>query len=555
MKLQSAPGLPIALVHLALAGALALGALAASGARAQTVQAPLPSFAEMEAAGARIGVIRVLPQPIFDTSDPEEDRPLFRWANRMHVRTRPGVIERSLLFKPGDLLSVRVLDETERLLHAQRFLYDVQFKPVAWHDGVVDIDVLTRDTWSFDPGISVGHSGGITTSGLRLKEYNFLGTGVAVAVGRSRDVDRTSRELQLANTHLFGSWVSASYDHASNSDGRRDAFNVTRPFYELDARWALGVSASRDDRIDPVYVAGEVASEYRHRERKAEVFGGWSDGLVGGRVQRTSLGLNLQDDAYALEPGRVPPAVLPADEKLVGPFVRFEWIDDRYARVLNRNLIGRPEFYALGLVSKVQLGWAATALGSSHDALLYSASISRGFEPLPDHTLMTAASISGQYADGGIRRQRVSAQAQYYLHQSKRRLFYAGAFLDAYSRPGVADTLLVGGDDGLRGYPLRYQSGTRRALFTVEERFYTDIYLWRLFRIGGAAFVDVGRAWGGSNTNREEPGWLADAGAGLRIVSTRAAFGNVIHLDVAVPVRAPAGVSKVQFIVKTKTSF
>ena len=87
---------------------------------------------------------------------------------------------------------------------------------------------------------------------------------------------------------------------------------------------------------------------------------------------------------------------------------------------------------------------------------------------------------------------------------------------------------LLGGDNGLRGYPLRYQSGTRRALFTVEERFYTDLYVWQLFRIGGAAFFDVGRAWGGENVNTVNPGWLSNAGVGMRIVSARAAFSSAI---------------------------
>ena len=36
--------------------------------------------------------------------------------------------------------------------------------------------------------------------------------------------------------------------------------------------------------------------------------------------------------------------------------------------------------------------------------------------------------------------------------------------------------LLIGGDNGLRGYPLRYEAGTSRALLTVEQRFYTDWY-------------------------------------------------------------------------------
>lgn len=60
--------------------------------------APPPSFADLEAAGARIGEIRMLTRDIFDTDDPREDRLLYRWANALHVKTRPGVIERALLF-------------------------------------------------------------------------------------------------------------------------------------------------------------------------------------------------------------------------------------------------------------------------------------------------------------------------------------------------------------------------------------------------------------------------------------------------------------------------
>ena len=118
-----------------------------------------------------------------------------------------------------------------------------------------------------------------------------------------------------------------------------------------------------------------------------------------------------------------------------------------------------------------------------------------------------------------------------------------------------ADALLLGGDNGLRGYPLRYQSGTRRALVTLEERFYTDLYVWRLFRVGGAAFLDAGRAWGGDNLNAPAPGWLGNAGFGLRIVSARAAFSNVLHVDLAFPLNAGNDVKKLQLLVKTKASF
>ncbi len=542
---------------LALARVTAVVALMQGVAGAQQPP-PLPSLPELEATGARIGEIRVVTQDIFDTADPKEDKRLFRWANALHVQTQPGVIERALLFKSGEPLSVRVLDETERILRSNRYLYDVQFRAVAFHDGVVDIDVLTRDTWSLDPGFSAGRSGGANSSGIRLKEYNLLGTGVAVSFGHSTNVDRSSNEFQVSNDRAFGTWTALAYSHASNSDGRSDAASIVRPFYALDTRWAAGITASKDDRIESIYNAGNVVSEYRHRENQAEIFGGWSAGLIDGWVQRYSLGVNLQDDAFAIEPGVVAPAQLAPDRKLVGPFLRYELIEDRYERELNRNLIGRPEFFALGLNAKAQLGWASTGFGSSENALLLSASVSRGFEPAPGHTLITAAKFSGQSADGQVQRLSLGAQAQYYLPQGKRWLFYAAAAADALSRSDPNETLLLGGDNGLRGYPLRYQSGTRRALFTLEERFYTDLYVWRLFRIGGATFFDAGRAWGGPDTiatNTINPGWLGDAGFGLRIVSSRAAFSNVLHVDIAFALNATSDISKVQLLVKSKTSF
>lgn len=535
---------------------LALALLAGEAARAEpSSPAAVPGFAELEAAGARVGAIRVVPGPIFDTSNPKEDKALFRLANRLHVPTRPGVIERALLFKRGDLVSVRVIEETERLLRGNRYLYEVHIRPVDYRDGVVDIEVATLDTWSLDPGISAGRSGGTTTGGFTLRDYNVFGTGTSIALGRSRDVDRTSTEFQFSNSRAFGTWTSVNYEHASSSDGSRDAVAIVRPFYALDVRWTAGVTASDDDRIDSVYNAGNVISQYRRHQRRADLFGGWSPGLRDGWVQRYTAGLSLREDAYANEPGLAAPPSLPVDDKLVMPFVRYELIEDRYERTLNRNLVGRPEFFALGLTGRIQLGRASQGLGSTRSPWLYAASVGRGVELMNDHLLVAAAQVSGEVDDGRVRRQRFAAQSQYYLRQGSHWLFYASATADLLARPQPLDALLLGGDNGLRGYPLRYQSGTRRMLFTVEERFYTDLYVWQLFRVGGAAFLDVGRAWGGDNVNTLNPGWLHNIGAGLRIVSARSAFSNVLHIDLAFPIDATADIKKVQFLVKTRSSF
>ncbi|MCS6947744.1 MAG: hypothetical protein NZM12_09030, partial [Steroidobacteraceae bacterium] len=115
--------------------------------------------------------------------------------------------------------------------------------------------------------------------------------------------------------------------------------------------------------------------------------------------------------------------------------------------------------------------------------------------------------------------------------------------------------LLLGGDGGLRGYPLRYQAGKARALLTIEERLFTDWYPLRLVHVGAAAFVDVGRTWGGDPLGSPQLGWLKDVGVGLRFGNSRSALGNVLHLDVAMPIDGSADIKKLQFLIQTKRSF
>lgn len=181
--------------------------------------------------------------------------------------------------------------------------------------------------------------------------------------------------------------------------------------------------------------------------------------------------------------------------------------------------------------------------------------MSRGFEPAPGQILLGSADIVGRYAESQVQRQRLGLQARWFVPHHGRWVFYASAAGDLLTRPAPTESLLLGGEEGLRGYPLRYQSGTRRAPFTLEERYFTDLFVWRLFRLGGAAFVDVGRAWGGTDTNALNPGWLSDVGLGLRIANSRAAFGNVLHIDLAFPLNATPDIKRTQLLVKTKFSF
>jgi outer membrane translocation and assembly module TamA len=171
-----------------------------------------------------------------------------------------------------------------------------------------------------------------------------------------------------------------------------------------------------------------------------------------------------------------------------------------------------------------------------------------------DSILLTSASFGGRYAGGGSENQSLGGSARYYQRHGRHIVYYAAVSGDVVQDPDVPGPLLLGGDNGLRGYPLRYQAGERRALLTLEARGYTDWYPLRLIRVGGAVFYDVGRAWGGENQNLSNPGWLNDVGFGLRFLNARTAFGAVLHADIAFPLNGDPGIKSVQFILRTKVA-
>jgi outer membrane protein assembly factor BamA len=513
----------------------------------------IPSFAELEAAGALIGEVRVVTRNIFDLQDPREDNAFYRAANAIHIQTRPGVIEDQILFKRGDRVSVHAIEETERLLRTNRFLYDVRIVPVAYHDGVVDVEVGTRDTWTLQPGLSASRSGGSNRTNIGLTDTNAFGTGILLAVGHFSDPDRTGTLYQISHPHAFDGYTVIDYSLAQLSDGESRTMSVTRPFYALDTRWAAGIRTVQDDRINSLFENGTATAKFRHRQQSANAFGGLSEGLVDRWVQRYSVGINYQKDAYNTEANLPAPTQLPPDQTLVSPYLRYEVVQDAYEKYKNLDLIERPEYRVMGFSSSVQLGRSLAALGSTQDLWIYSVSASDGYRTSGGGILLGSVSSGGQR--GNVDKQASSGSIKFYSRPDSRQLIFYSLAGDVMRDPTSSTQLVLGGDTGLRGYPRNYQSGDNRVVFNVEDRVYTDWFPLRLFRVGGAVFVDVGRAWGGPNSNTEHTGWISDVGFGLRFLSARSAFGNVLHMDLAFPLNHDPNIKSVQFLLQTQATF
>jgi hemolysin activation/secretion protein len=130
-----------------------------------------------------------------------------------------------------------------------------------------------------------------------------------------------------------------------------------------------------------------------------------------------------------------------------------------------------------------------------------------------------------------------------------------GLSATAGSNLDVDGQVLLGGDNGLRGYPLRYQAGTGRWLFTAEQRMFTNWFPFQLFNVGGAVFYDMGRVTGRDPLGSAPQGLLKDVGFGLRFGNSRSALGNVLHVDFAFPLDGDSSIRSMQVVVETKRRF
>jgi len=515
----------------------------------------IPSPEELERTGAVIGEVFIDNQNIFDLEDPEENKQLYRLANKLHIRTQPKVIRQQLLFKSGDLYSQRLIDESARILRSARYLYDASIKPVAYKDGRVDIVVTTRDVWTLNPGLSFTRTGGESTVGVELEELNLFGTGTDLELSHVSGVDRDSNMIEYKDRHVFDLWVRVRAAYADNSDGSFKALEVERPFYALDSRWTAGVFVQDDEHIEPLYDLGKVVEEFSSRRKFATAFWGWSDGLRNGWVRRWRVGATYDESEFGEIPGAPPPNLVPENRKLVYPWLGFELVQNDFDKFRNHDQIGRTEDFHLGARLSALVGYADQAYSADRSAWIFSARASHGSGSGSRSALLLSGALQGRLESGELRNAILDGALRYYVRQSERRLFFA-TLEGSVGRELDLDTqILLGGDNGLRGYPLRYQGGEARALLTVEQRYFTNWYPFRLVRVGAAAFFDIGRTWGESPVSTPSLGLLKDVGIGLRLGNSRSGLGNIIHIDLAFPLDGDSSIDDVQILVETKERF
>ena len=332
---------------------------------------------------------------------------------------------------------------------------------------------------------------------------------------------RTSTEVLYRDRNFFGSRARTEIKLADKSDGHRAVLKLERPFYSLDSRWTAGAVVVSDERVEKIFDQGEVVDQFRHDSEFFEAYWGLSPGLVDGRSVRWRLGYTYQGNRFSAAEDRPEPLVLPPDRTLSYPWVEVATVRDRFIEFRDLDRISRTEDLNLGTRFQARLGLSSTTFGSLEDEALATVSSARGFKPGTGKLILADVNAGARISSGRVNTFLVNGRGRFFWRNWKEHAFFASLEANVAGDLDPEQQLLLGGDSGLRGYPQRFQTGDRRWLVTLEQRFYTSWEPFKLVNVGAAIFFDAGRAWFAGANDPADLGVLRDVGIGLRLSPSR----------------------------------
>jgi hypothetical protein len=495
-------------------------------------------------AGKTITAIRYTSVDVFDTTDPREDNSIYRFLNWLHINTRPGIIAPQLLFGVGDRLRTDRLAESERLLRTRPYLGDatIQVDEVCGEN--VALLVVTRDIWTLEPQVDLSRQGGETGHGFGVSEENLFGTGTALTLGYDKDEERSRTSLSFYTPHLLNTRIETRLSVAETSDGQQSMVNIQRPFFSLDTTWAAGTENWDITQDETIRYMDEDINGYSLAAEHHEVFAGWAYDRHESFSKRLSIGLTQDREQY--KPNEDTQQPVPADENRVYGWLQYQYVESAFAVYRNLNLLHRTEDILMGMDLQLRLGHGGSALGNDQDFTQYELKFSDVLGVGKYHLLQFEALGQGRQYRGGLPDERVLGGdlGYHYLLGDKLRTYVLLHYSQGHELAQHRELTLGGGDD-MRGYPVAYQRGDRRYLLRLEQRYISDIHLLNLLRLGGVVYLDAGRAWG---AGYDDATHLSNVGLGLRLGSSKAKVGKVLHLDLAFPLADKQYVDQYQLV-------
>ena len=216
-----------------------------------------------------------------------------RLANSIHFTTREQLIRSMLLTEEGDPYDRARLEETERNLRRLPFIKSARVVAGEPHDGHVDLEVITQDSWSLEPGLSFGQKGGESHFSFDVTERNLLGRALEVRFGIEENPDRSRQILRLRDHALLGPYWTSELRYSDNSDGSEQRLVIERPFYSTETPWSFLFFAENLEQRERLYDEAVEAASFAVQRQRLTVGLGRRLAATSSAARRLSFGVDL----------------------------------------------------------------------------------------------------------------------------------------------------------------------------------------------------------------------------------------------------------------------
>ncbi len=518
----------------------------------QSGTASASSTASVEAPTLVFGRITVRANDLFDLNSKSENAFVHSAANALHLNTRQVTIFNALPFAEGDAFSEERMLEAERILRGKRYLRDAFVTPHRICGNRVDVEIKTVDNWTLTPSVSFGSAGGQTRYSFEIQDLNVLGLGKEFTLRNSRTGDEQKTLFNYRDDNVVGSRYRFEVEFSDAEGQQGYSIQGGLPFYAEDASHAWQVSAhevSRSLEYSSAYGAVDVPDDLL-KSKVAELH-------VARRLPSSNLpfarlggGVRFAQDQTS---DRVSGQDVQSDSDYEEsyPFLSAQWSESKWLRRQNYLGIRSIEDIDLGLSVSAEAGLILEGLGNDENALRLSLDLSKGWyageSALHKLTFQQLQYFSNQEVD----RKQISARYQFFRWLSdvdQLDLRLTAQMHDGYS---AFDDFSVGGADGLRAYPNRFQVGDRRVIGVAEYRHITGWSPWSLVNTAFTGFVETGRAW----SDGADADTLANIGVGLLLAPTRSSRAAVNRFDISVPLSSTENVDSFQIFIGSQINF
>lgn len=475
-------------------------------------------------------------------------------ANQLHIVTDESTIEDEIAFL-SEKCEVTDQDLAEVERHLRGLNYIKTASVTRQENGRVNI--VTSDKWTLMPTLDVGRTGGKNSFALGLKDRNLLGYGIDTEIEYFSD---TQRNGYLFETHFPVTWaalgnnVRGSVLFMDSDDGSAQQIALRKPFVSLDSPNAYALNLESSELSQQFFLNGSdyYKLDYQNRQFAASWGAQWyrnDDAVV-----RYGYGIELNKRTF-LPTSTLASLPMPADRIYYMPTVSLEYVQDRFEELHNIHIINQIEDINFGWHATGKVGVNLNSRDNDESLIVLDTSLAKATRINDTALLLSDFSFSTNFAGTSTPRFVFDMQNEVFTRLSERFCLYGSQSLSLTKNQFLDIPVVIGEENGVRGYPLEFQRGNSRASFTAELRYYSDINIYNLFDVGAAVYADTGRTFASSDYANESKGWLSSVGIGARLYSRHASDTNVVHIDLSFPTYSSDSVDTVQFMVATRTTF